>query len=49
METAALLTREQVDDLRDRARDGHFGVNSGLIELLATQIALYMATYGEAS
>lgn len=46
MDTVALLTRQQIDEIRERARDGHFGVDSGLIELLATQVALYMATYG---
>jgi len=45
MDTVALLTREQIDEIRERARDGHYGINSGLIELLATQVALYMVTY----
>jgi hypothetical protein len=46
MDTVALLTRDQVEEIRERARDGHYGINAGLIELLATQVALLMATYG---
>ncbi len=46
MDTVALLTRQQVDEIRERARDGHFGIDSGLVELLATQVALYMEFCG---
>ena len=46
MDTIALLTRQQIDEIRERARDGHFGIDSGLIELLATQVALLMAPCG---
>lgn len=39
------FTREEIEDMLARARDGHYGINGGLVEALAAQLLLYMAGY----
>lgn len=39
------FTREEIEDMLARARDGHYGINGGLVEALAAQILEYMAAY----
>lgn len=39
------FTREEIEDMLARAREGHYGINGDLVEALAAQLLLYMTGY----